>query len=101
MYSIVFLAFTAFALCYALTPIVAAWSRRRGILDRPGIRRTHKAPTPRTGGIAIALAYVAPIGILMMSPLNAADSINLPAVVRLLPSALAVFLIGLDRKSVV
>jgi UDP-GlcNAc:undecaprenyl-phosphate GlcNAc-1-phosphate transferase len=96
VYSILILAFSSFVLCLVFTPLVTTWSRRQGILDLPGAaRRAHRNPTPRTGGIAIALAYVLPVSALLLSPLNAADSVNLPAIMRLLPPALLVFSIGL------
>ena len=82
--------------CYLLTPIVAAWSRWKGLVDRPNSRRkTHVEPTPRTGGIAIAVAYVIPVCVLMITPLNAADAVNVPLVMRLLPAAAIVFMTGL------
>lgn len=44
----------------AISAIATAWAmvhaRRRGMLDVPGARRSHAAPTPRGGGIGIALA---------------------------------------------
>lgn len=78
-----------------LTPLVTEWSKRRGIMDLPGSRRAHRNPTPRTGGIAIALAYVIPVLTLVVSPMNAGDSVNLPAVTQLLPATVLVFAIGL------
>jgi UDP-GlcNAc:undecaprenyl-phosphate GlcNAc-1-phosphate transferase len=41
------------------TPLAAAWGRRRGIVDKPGTRRRHKGAIPRTGGIALFLAFMA------------------------------------------
>jgi len=41
------------------TPLAAAWGRRRGIVDKPGTRRHHKGEIPRTGGIALFVAFVA------------------------------------------
>lgn len=32
------------------------WLLARGLVDQPGIRRSHLAPTPRGGGLAVALA---------------------------------------------
>jgi UDP-GlcNAc:undecaprenyl-phosphate GlcNAc-1-phosphate transferase len=95
MYSVLFLATMSFFCCYALTPLVRGSSRRLGLVDRPGARRKHVAPTPRTGGIAIVISYLVPVGILLVSPLNAADSVNLPFVVSLLPAAFVVFATGL------
>lgn len=35
-----------------------AYARRRGLVDLPGARRSHAAPTPRGGGIGIVVACV-------------------------------------------
>lgn len=44
-------------LTYLLVPIVKSYCFRRGILDEPGPRKIHKAPTPRLGGVAFVIAY--------------------------------------------
>jgi UDP-GlcNAc:undecaprenyl-phosphate GlcNAc-1-phosphate transferase len=95
VYSIAFLAVSSFLFCLALTPLVREWSKRRGLVDRPGDRHGHEAVTPRTGGIAVALSYALAIGLLVMSPLAAADRIDLPAVFKMLPATLGIFVIGL------
>jgi UDP-GlcNAc:undecaprenyl-phosphate GlcNAc-1-phosphate transferase len=41
------------------TPLAAAWGRRRGMVDRPGPRRWHQGTIPRTGGIALFVAFMA------------------------------------------
>ena len=41
------------------TPLAAAWGRRRGLVDEPGPRRWHKGAVPRTGGIALFVAFMA------------------------------------------
>jgi UDP-GlcNAc:undecaprenyl-phosphate GlcNAc-1-phosphate transferase len=44
------------------TPIVRDIARRRGALDdASSSRKVHRVPTPRLGGIAIAIAFVAPL----------------------------------------
>jgi UDP-GlcNAc:undecaprenyl-phosphate GlcNAc-1-phosphate transferase len=55
-----FVAVFAVALVVALlgTPLVAAWGRRRGIVDKPGPRRWHKGTIPRTGGIVLFVAFM-------------------------------------------
>jgi UDP-GlcNAc:undecaprenyl-phosphate GlcNAc-1-phosphate transferase len=51
----------AFALSAAvsviLTPLVARFAARCGAVDRPDERRTHKAPTPTWGGLAIYAGF--------------------------------------------
>lgn len=46
----------AFALSCFATAWARAHARRRGMLDLPGERRSHDQPTPRGGGIGIAVA---------------------------------------------
>lgn len=45
----------AFALSFFATAWARAHARRRGLVDLPGERRSHEQPTPRGGGIGIAL----------------------------------------------
>jgi len=45
----------AFALSLVLTGAVRTYSLRRRILDVPGERSSHSAPTPRGGGVAIVV----------------------------------------------
>ncbi len=40
------------------TALALGYARRRGLLDAPGQRRSHSVPTPRGGGIGIALAVL-------------------------------------------
>lgn len=41
-----------------------AHARRHGLVDLPGERRSHEAPTPRGGGLGIAVALIVSIGLL-------------------------------------
>jgi UDP-GlcNAc:undecaprenyl-phosphate GlcNAc-1-phosphate transferase len=41
------------------TPLAARWGRWRGIVDRPGPRRRHRGVIPRTGGLALFVAFMA------------------------------------------
>ncbi len=47
----------AFAISAALVPVAGAIARRFGVLDDPGPRKVHAAPTPRIGGIAVFGAF--------------------------------------------
>ena len=42
----------------ALTPLVRAVVRRRGIVDAPNHRRVNTLPVPRGGGLAVVVAFV-------------------------------------------
>jgi UDP-GlcNAc:undecaprenyl-phosphate GlcNAc-1-phosphate transferase len=48
----------ALAVALIATPLAAAWGRRQGIVDKPGPRRWHMGTIPRTGGLAIFVAFV-------------------------------------------
>ena len=96
MYSIFFLAVTAFALCFLLTPLVTAGSRRLGLLDHPRAgRKTHAVAVPRTGGVAIVAACVAAIGLLLLTSLKGAARVDLSVALQLLPAGAVIFALGL------
>ncbi|MCL6552056.1 MAG: undecaprenyl/decaprenyl-phosphate alpha-N-acetylglucosaminyl 1-phosphate transferase [Firmicutes bacterium] len=59
------LALVALAVTNALTPGVRRLARRVGAIDYPGGRRINVRPTPRLGGVAIYLGFVA-AGLLAM-----------------------------------
>jgi UDP-GlcNAc:undecaprenyl-phosphate GlcNAc-1-phosphate transferase len=45
----------------ALTPIVVQIGRRWGLMDLPSERRVHGQPTPRLGGIAVYIGFIASV----------------------------------------
>ncbi|MFQ5791355.1 MAG: glycosyltransferase family 4 protein [Acidobacteriota bacterium] len=51
------MAATAFALSYGLTPAAGWLARRLGVMDFPGGRKIHEKPTPLLGGMAIYVAF--------------------------------------------
>ena len=52
----------SFVVSLFLTPIICRWANRRGILDPAGQqRKVHAVSTPRLGGIAIVIAFFAPL----------------------------------------
>jgi UDP-GlcNAc:undecaprenyl-phosphate/decaprenyl-phosphate GlcNAc-1-phosphate transferase len=67
MLSVILLALLSFVLSLLLTPLLRHLARRRGWVDHPDKRRTHRAPTPRLGGLAIVLAYAGSFGIFMLA----------------------------------
>lgn len=48
-----------FSLSAAVTWLAIRYAHRRGLIDRPGRRRSHREPTPRGGGIGIVVAVLA------------------------------------------
>ena len=53
----------AFAVSAVVTRFAIGYARRRGLVDEPGRRRSHVAPTLRGGGIGIAVALLACLGV--------------------------------------
>jgi UDP-GlcNAc:undecaprenyl-phosphate/decaprenyl-phosphate GlcNAc-1-phosphate transferase len=53
----------AFLLAMSLVPLARRAAGRLGALDEPGDRKLHESIMPRTGGIAIYIAFVATVGI--------------------------------------
>ncbi|HEV7491927.1 MAG TPA: glycosyltransferase family 4 protein [Rhodanobacteraceae bacterium] len=42
----------------AATWLAIGYARRRRLIDEPGVRRSHREPTPRGGGVGIAIAVL-------------------------------------------
>lgn len=57
--SLWWLASLSLVLAFALALAWRAWALARGVLDAPDDRRLHSAPTPRGGGIGIAIVLLA------------------------------------------
>jgi UDP-GlcNAc:undecaprenyl-phosphate GlcNAc-1-phosphate transferase len=96
VYSILFLGATSFVCCFILTPLVTRYSQRLGLVDRPNAqRKLHAKPTARTGGLAIGISYLMAFGLLLLSPLKGAESVNVSLGIALMPAAFLVFLAGL------
>lgn len=69
-----------FGLSFGLTYLARVYALRRTILDVPNERSSHQIPTPRGGGIAIAITFFAGLAYLALQ--------------KLIPSVLAFALIG-------
>lgn len=74
LYLIVFC--IAFGLAFALTPLAARLGQRWGLADQPGGRRRHPRPTPRTGGLALYLAFTATVVLTQFLPVPRFDMPN-------------------------
>ncbi|MBK8010993.1 MAG: undecaprenyl/decaprenyl-phosphate alpha-N-acetylglucosaminyl 1-phosphate transferase [Deltaproteobacteria bacterium] len=53
--------FLAVAVAAILTPAVARLARQNGWLDAPGHRKIHRRAVPRLGGVAVVVAFFAPL----------------------------------------
>ena len=68
MYSIALLFVVAFVVALVVTPGVRDMFLRHGWVDWPDqMRKVHKHPIPRVGGIAIALGYLMAYAVLLVA----------------------------------
>jgi UDP-GlcNAc:undecaprenyl-phosphate GlcNAc-1-phosphate transferase len=58
----VFVLLAAIALATLAVPATVAFARRLGVIDQPGARKVHGAPTPRLGGIAVFISFMSVVG---------------------------------------
>jgi UDP-GlcNAc:undecaprenyl-phosphate GlcNAc-1-phosphate transferase len=76
------------------TPLAAAWGRRRGIVDKPGERRRHKGAIPRTGGIALFLAFMAAALLAQWLPVPRQDAKELTRFLGIAAGMVFLFIVG-------
>src|SRR5438270_11750911 len=79
-----------FLLSVALCALMRLWAPRIGLIDRPGGRKAHRAPTPMGGGVAIWLTVVITLGM---------GTLVLGVTSSLLPPELAIHRGGLWEQS--
>ncbi|MES9821119.1 MAG: glycosyltransferase family 4 protein [Candidatus Thiodiazotropha sp.] len=63
----------SFSLSLGLTGLARSYALRRGLMDRPNNRSSHLVETPRGGGIAFVLVYLALLAGVMISSLSTDD----------------------------
>ncbi len=86
---------TALVVGLVATPIVRGFAHGQGLLDQPGGRKVHIVAIPRLGGVAMAIAFAAAVGVaILMSP-------DLGAVGGLRPNRAAAILVGVALLVVV
>jgi UDP-GlcNAc:undecaprenyl-phosphate GlcNAc-1-phosphate transferase len=86
---------TALVVGLVATPLVRAYAQRQGLLDEPGGRKVHRVAIPRLGGVAMAIAFGAGVGVaILMSP-------DLDAVGGLRPNRAPAILVGVALLVVV
>lgn len=95
MHSLLWLGFRAFIVSLVLTPICRDVFRSYGVVDQPdAVRKVHRYPIPRVGGLAIAIAYL--LAYVLVRPEEGSPlAQQLSLVWRLLPGAALAFGIGL------
>jgi UDP-GlcNAc:undecaprenyl-phosphate/decaprenyl-phosphate GlcNAc-1-phosphate transferase len=79
---------TALVVGLIATPIVRGFAQGQGLLDQPGGRKVHRIAIPRLGGVAMAIAFGAGVGVaILVSP-------DLDAVGGLRPNRAPAILVG-------
>jgi UDP-N-acetylmuramyl pentapeptide phosphotransferase/UDP-N-acetylglucosamine-1-phosphate transferase/glycosyltransferase involved in cell wall biosynthesis len=82
-----------------LTPLVAQAARHLHLMDTPGLRKVHRVPVPRVGGVAIAVAALVPVVVTLLVArpelLSALSSAERGRLVTLLVGAIVVLAVGL------
>src|SRR6266545_2010407 len=56
---------TALLISFLLTPRVRDSARRNDLLDHGSARKVHAQPIPRLGGVALAIGFFLPVGLLL------------------------------------
>jgi UDP-GlcNAc:undecaprenyl-phosphate GlcNAc-1-phosphate transferase len=82
----------AFLSALALTPLTIRLARRLNWLDQPAPRRMHLVPTPRIGGVALAVALLAALAVTL--PFPRTDENELPRVLALAAGIAIVAIVG-------
>lgn len=83
----------AFVTALLVTPLTIHLARRFNLLDQPAPRRLHQVPTPRLGGIPLAVAFFAALTITISFPRG--DQAEISRVLGLAVGVLIVALVGL------
>jgi UDP-GlcNAc:undecaprenyl-phosphate GlcNAc-1-phosphate transferase len=76
------------------TPLAVAWGRRWGIVDRPGPRRWHRGTIPRTGGMALFVAFMAAALLAQWLPVPRQDPKELIRLVGIAVGTTFLFVVG-------
>ncbi len=82
-------------LAFALTPLVGLIGRRWGLTDAPGGRRRHSGLIPRTGGMALYLAFTVTALVVQGLPVPRFDPNEIIRLIGLLTGGAFIFVFGL------
>jgi UDP-GlcNAc:undecaprenyl-phosphate GlcNAc-1-phosphate transferase len=77
------------------TPLAGQLGRRLGLVDRPGPRRWHQGIVPRTGGIALFLAFLSAALLAQWLPVPRQDPKELTRFLGIVLGSVFVLLVGL------
>jgi len=85
----------SFLMALAITPLAGWIGRRAGMLDAPGGRRQHRGLVPRTGGIALYLAFTGAALMAQWLPVPRFDPNEIIRLAGLLIGGAFLFIVGL------
>ncbi len=88
MYALLLCFVTAFAITYAVIPLIIKVAKERRLYDRPNERSSHQEPTPSLGGIGIFAGTVC--GIMLWTPVGSFSQLQY-----ILAAFVLIFLIGI------
>jgi UDP-GlcNAc:undecaprenyl-phosphate GlcNAc-1-phosphate transferase len=83
-----------FVLALIGTPLAAAWGRRHKLVDEPGPRRWHRGAVPRTGGIALFVAFMAAALLAQWLPVPRQDPKELTRFLGIVLGSTFLFVVG-------
>jgi len=84
----------ALAVSLAVTPLAARWGRHHGLVDEPGPRRQHRGTIPRTGGLALFVAFMVGIFLAQWLPVPRQDPKELVRFLGIVLGATLLFVVG-------
>lgn len=89
----VFIFAVALLASLVLTPLTIRLARRLNWLDQPSPRRTHTEPTPRIGGVPLAIAFLVALAFTLTFPRS--DENEMPRVLGLMLGVALIAVVGL------
>ena len=97
MKTYIFVCFGSILMSMLLVPIISRLAKRYSLVDKPGLRKVHKSPVPRIGGIVFILStltFVIPVFFLNNSIGDELREIHVQFIT-LLAGATFIFIVGL------
>lgn len=97
--SVILLVAWSFVFCFLSTPLVRNLAIRLGWLDQPDlIRKIHRVPVPRIGGVPVVFACAGSVGAVLLMHLPDAPAVeqSLPVIWNLMPASVLIFATGLS-----
>ncbi len=87
--------FISFLICLGLTPLLIAFSKKRGLFDLPGHRKVHARPIPRLGGVAVFISVFVAWGYILVFKPSVIPVEGMPALQAIFVGAFLIWFVGL------